>query len=57
MSMDKEAGMTARKTSAAPRRKTRRLKIKKETIKDLETRDQADKVKGGVKDPSLGCQR
>lgn len=55
--MDKEAGMTARKTSAAPRRKTRRLKIKKETIKDLETRDQADKVKGGVKDPSLGCQR
>ncbi|HEX7253365.1 MAG TPA: hypothetical protein VF376_10830 [Thermoanaerobaculia bacterium] len=49
--------MTARKTSATQSRKTKRLKIKKETIKDLDTRDKAEKVKGGVKDPTLGCQR
>ena len=49
--------MTARKTSAVQRRKTKRLKIKKETIKDLETRDRGEKVKGGVKDPTLACNR
>jgi hypothetical protein len=49
--------MTAKKESAAPRRKTKHLRIRKETIKDLDTRDKGEKVKGGVKDPSLGCQR
>jgi len=48
--------MSAKKTSAVQRRKTKRLKIKKETIKDLETRDRAEKVKGGVKDPTLACR-
>jgi len=55
--LEAEGGaMSAKKTSAVQRRKTKRLKIKKETIKDLETRDRAEKVKGGVKDPTLACR-
>jgi len=48
--------MTARKTSATPRRKTKSLKVKKETLKDLDTRLKGEKIKGGVKDPTLACR-
>jgi hypothetical protein len=49
--------MTARKTSAVQRRKTKRLKVKRETLKDLDTRARGEKVKGGVKDPTMACNR
>jgi hypothetical protein len=39
--------MTARKISAVQRRKTKGLKLKKETIRDLSARPKARGVKGG----------
>jgi hypothetical protein len=49
--------VTSKKESAAPRRRTKHLRIRKETIKDLDTRHKGEKVKGGVKDPTLACNR
>ena len=48
--------MTGKKGSATPRRKTKSLKVRKETLKDLDTRAKGEKVKGGVKDPTLACR-
>jgi hypothetical protein len=39
--------MIARKTSATPRRKTKRLKVRKETIKNLDVRVRGNAIKGG----------
>ena len=40
--------MTARKTSATRRRKTKSLKVKRETLKDLDTRAKDGRIKGGI---------
>jgi hypothetical protein len=41
--------MTPRKKATTGKRQTRKLKLNKETLKDLDTRRKASEVKGGAK--------
>ncbi|HEY6929594.1 MAG TPA: hypothetical protein VJA66_07955 [Thermoanaerobaculia bacterium] len=49
--------MTSKRRTTSVQRKEKNPKVKRETIKDLTVRIKAEKIKGGVKDPTLGCQR
>ena len=49
--------MTTKRRTTSVQRKDKNLKVRRETIKDLDVKIKAEKVKGGVKDPTLGCQR
>lgn len=49
--------MTSKRRTTSVQRKDKNLKVRRETLKDLNARVKAEKVKGGVKDPTLGCQR
>jgi hypothetical protein len=46
--------MTTRKKSGGGKQKTRKLKLRRETLRDLDARSKARNVKGG-RDPSAGC--
>jgi len=45
--------MTTRKKSAGGKQKTRKLKLRRETLRDLDARGKARNVKGGVQDLTI----